>query len=138
MAARAAQAAAALGAPDDGRGWLRPFWEEIAEVGADERAALAEALVQATPGLGPEWLQRLEAAQQRFPRDRHLSYALGHVLAERQLWGKARLVLEQVADDHLLSVGARRRSWLVLAQLADNDGDTERRARCYEAAARAQ
>lgn len=135
VASRAAGVAVSFGAPEDGRGWLRPFWEQIAELAADERAALAEALVQALPGLGPEWLQRLELAQQRWPRDAHLSYALGHALAERQLWGKARLILEQVCDDRSLPLAARRRSWLVLAQLAANDGDTERRARCHEAAA---
>ena len=135
VAARAAQCAAGLGSPDDGRGWLRPFWDDIAEVPADKRGALAEALVPVLAGVGPEWLQRLESACQRFPRDRYLSYALGHALAERQLWGKARLLLEQVSDDRTMPVAARRRSWLMLAQLAEQDGDMERRARCFEAAA---
>ncbi|PIM50731.1 porphyrin biosynthesis protein [Roseateles chitinivorans] len=136
VAARAANCAAALGAPEDGRGWLRPFWEAIAEQGADERQALAEALVLCAPGLGPEWLQRLEGAVQRFPRDGTMALALGHALAERQLWGKARLMLEQAAEDRELSVAARRRSWLRLAEMADQDDDGERRARCFEAAAR--
>lgn len=135
VAARAAQCAAAMGAPEDGRGWLRPFWEALSEQGEDERQALAEALVPCMPGLGPEWLQRLEGAQQRFPRDVHMSYALGHALAERQLWGKARLMLEQAAADQGLSVAARRRSWLRLADMAERDGDLERRGRCFEAAA---
>ncbi len=136
VAARAAQKAASLGAPDDGRGWLRPFWEAIADQGDDERRALAEALVPCMPGLGPEWLQRLEFAVQRFPRDMTMAYALGHALAERQLWGKARLMLEQAGEDRELSVAARRRSWLRLAEMAHNDGDAERRARCFESAAR--
>jgi len=135
VASRAALRSAALGVPDDGRGWLRPFWDDVAELGPDERAALAEALVPVLPGLGPEWLQRLEAAVTRFPREKHFSYALGHALAERQLWGKARLMLEQVAEDSGLSLAARRRSWLMLARLAEQDGDNERRARCHEAAA---
>lgn len=136
VAARAAQNAAALGAPEDGRGWLRPFWEAIADQGDDERQALAEALVPSMPGLGPEWLQRLESAVNRFPRDATMTYALGHALAERQLWGKARLMLEHAADDRGLSVAARRRSWLRLAEMAEQDGDAERRARCFEAAAK--
>ncbi len=135
VAARATQRAAALGAPEDGRGWLRPFWDDIADLSADDRVVLAEALVPVLPGLGPEWLQRLESAVQRFPRDKHLAYALGHALAERQLWGKARLMLEQVCEDHAMPAGARRRSWLMLAQMADGDGNQERRARCHEAAA---
>lgn len=135
VAARAAHCAAALGAPEDGRGWLRPFWESIAEQGADERQALAEALVPCMPGLGPEWLQRLEGAVQRFPRDGTMAYALGHALAERQLWGKARLMLEQAAEDRALGVASRRRSWLRLAEMAEQDGDMDRRGRCFEAAA---
>lgn len=135
VAARAAHNAASLGAPEDGRGWLRPFWESIGEQGDDERAALAEALVPCMPGLGPEWLQRLESAVNRFPRDCTMAYALGHALAERQLWGKARLMLEQAAGDRDLSTAARRRSWLRLADMAEQDGDMERRGRCFEAAA---
>lgn len=135
VASRAALCAAALGAPEDGRGWLRPFWESIQDQGADERQALAEALVPCMPGLGPEWLQRLEGAVLRFPRDGTMAYALGHALAERQLWGKARLMLEQAGDDRELSAAARRRSWLRLAEMAEQDGDLDRRARCHEAAA---
>lgn len=136
VAARAAQCAGQLGAPDDGRGWLRPFFEDLGELQADDRAALAEALVPVLVGCGHDWLQRLEAAQSRFPRERALAYALGHALAERQLWGKARLMLESVAEDSSMSNMARRRSWLELATLAEQDGDESRRARCFEAAAR--
>ncbi|MCH8855141.1 MAG: heme biosynthesis protein HemY, partial [Proteobacteria bacterium] len=41
VAARAAQCAAQLGAPDDGRGWLRPFFDDLGEIQADDRAAIA-------------------------------------------------------------------------------------------------
>ena len=136
VASRAAQRAATLGSSDDGRGWLRPFWDDIAGLADDERAVLAEALVPVLPGLGADWLQRLESAFQRFPRDKYLAFALGHALAEQRLWGKARLMLEQVSDDRSVSTSARRRSWLVLAQMAEHDGDADRRARCHEAAAK--
>lgn len=136
VAARAAQCAAQLGAPDDGRGWLRPFFDDLGDVPADDRAELSLALVPVLAGMGPDWLQRLESAQSRYPRERLLAYALGHALAERQLWGKARLMLESVADDHAMPAVARRRSWIALAALAEHDGDEARRARCFEAAAR--
>ena len=136
VASRAAECAASLGSPEDGRGWLRPFWDDIAEQSVDARAELSEALVRVIAGIGPDWLQRLEHAQQRFPRDKHLVYALGHALAERQLWGKSRLLLEQVCDDAALGSALRRRCWLTLAQLAEHDDDPERRARCFEAAAK--
>jgi HemY protein len=136
VAARAAQCAGQLGAPDDGRGWLRPFFDDLAELQSDDRAALATALVPVLAGCGPDWLQRLESAQARFPRERALAYALGHALAERQLWGKARLMLEAAADDAAMPSPMRRRSWLALAALAEQEGDDARRARCFEAAAR--
>jgi HemY protein len=135
VAARAASRAAELGAPDDGRGWLKPFFDDIQAVPADERGALCEALVPALAGVGPDWLQRLESASLRLPRDRHLAYALGHALAERQLWGKARLMLDSIVDDVSMSSPVRRRSWLALAALAEQEGDDARRARCLEAAA---
>lgn len=137
VASRAALCAAKLSAPDDGRGWLRPFWENIDELSGDERAAISDALVQVIAGVGPEWLPRLEAAAQNFPRDASISFALGHALAERQLWGKARLMLEQAGADFDLPAAVRRRCWLTLAEMAEHDGDMERRARCHEAAAKA-
>jgi HemY protein len=135
VAARAAHCAGLLGAPDDGRGWLRPFFDDLAEHQPDDRAALATALVPVLAGVGPDWLQRLETAQARFPRERALAYALGHALAERQLWGKARLMLEAVAEDAAMPSPTRRRSWLALARLAEQEGDEPRRVRCIEAAA---
>ena len=137
VAARAATCTAKVGSPDDGRGWLRPFWEKIVELNADERATLSVALVQVVPGMGPEWLPRLEAAAQAFPRDASIAFALGHALAERQLWGKARLMLERACEEPELPAAVRRRSWLTLAAMAERDGDLERRARCHEAAAKA-
>jgi HemY protein len=136
VAARAARCAGHLGAADEGRAWLRPFWDDAGVLTTDDRAALALALATVMPGVGPDWLQRLETASQRFPRERHVAFALGQALAERQLWGKARLMLESVCDDVSMPAAARRRSWLTLAQLAEQDGDAARRARCLEAAAR--
>ena len=136
VAARAATRAADLGAGDEARGWLRPFWERLGELGADERAAVALALVSSVQGLGPEWLPRLEAAAQAFSRDGAVALAVGSALAERQLWGKARRLLEQAAADPALPSAPRRKAWLALAALAKQEGDEPRVARCFEAAAR--
>jgi len=136
VAARAASRAGALQAPDDARGWLRPFWDRLGELGPDERAVIAEALVGATPGIGAEWLPRLEAAAQAFPREPAIALAVGSALAERQLWGMARRLLEQAGSDPGLSATWRRSAWLALAKLALNDDDSARAAACYEAAAR--
>ena len=136
VAARAAGRAAELGAVDDARGWLRPFWERLPEMAIDERSAVAQALASAMQGVGPEWLPRLEAAAQAYPREGSVALALGCALTERQLWGKARLALEQAAADAALPAAARRKAWLALARLAQQEGDALRVARCFEAAAR--
>ncbi len=135
VAARAAAQAGSLGAVDEARGWLRPFWERLDELTADERAAVALALAGVLQGVGPEWLPRLEAAAQAFPREAALSFAVGMALAERQLWGKARRLLEDAAADTALVAAARRRAWRSLARIALEEGDTDRAARCYESAA---
>lgn len=136
VAARAADRAAGFDAFDEARAWLRPFWEQISELGPDERAAVSLALVSAMPGIGPEWLPRLEAASAAYAREGAVALAVGAALAERQLWGKARRLLEQAATDLSLAVVARRKAWLSLAALARQEGDPERVAQCFEAAAK--
>ena len=136
VAARAAARAADLGAFEEARGWLRPFWDRLTELASDERSAIALGLVNAMQGIGPEWLPRLEQASQAFTREGAIALAVGCALAERQLWGKARRLLEQAADDRALAIVARRKAWLALAQLARQDGDAERVAQCFESAAR--
>ncbi|MEP7056945.1 MAG: heme biosynthesis protein HemY, partial [Caldimonas sp.] len=136
VASCAAARAIELGAPDEARGWLRPFWDRLGELGEDGRSVIAEAFVRAVAGLGPEWLPRLEAAAQAFPRDGAIALAVGIGLAERQLWGKARRLLEQAGADDGLSNAMRRKAWVALARLAQRDGDAARAAQCYEAAAR--
>jgi HemY protein len=136
VASRAADRAAALESFDDARGWLRPFWDQVTDLGPDERSAISLALVNALPGIGPEWLPRLEAASTAFAREGSVALAVGCVLAERQLWGKARLLLEQAAADPELASAGRRKASLALARLAQQESDPERAALAFEAAAR--
>jgi len=136
VAAGAATRAAQLGAPEDSRAWLRPFWDRLGELSVDDRAAVAQGLVASLAGIGPEWLQRLESASQAFPREAAIAHAVGSALAERGLWGKARQLLETAAADEALAIEQRRRAWLSLARLAEEEGDHERAVRCYEASAR--
>jgi HemY protein len=55
------------------------------------------------PGIGAEWLPRLESACAALPRDGSVALAAGCALAERGLWGKARALLELAADDATLA-----------------------------------
>jgi HemY protein len=136
IAARAASQASALGVHEEARAWLRPLWERVAELAAEERSVVAEALAGAATGIGPEWLPRLEAASHQLPGDGAVALAAGSALAERGLWGKARALLEQAADDSALPATTRRKAWIALAELAKREGDTARAARCFESAAR--
>lgn len=135
VAARAALRAAQLGAPDEARNWLRPGWERIEGATDDERAALSFALVCAIDGIGVDWLPRLESAQLAFPREAAVAHAVGTALAERQLWGKARQLLDTAVADANLPIAAKRMAWLTLARLAENEGQSDRAASSYRNAA---
>ena len=134
-AARAAACAARLGATGHGRRWLLPAWQKLAELGRDERDAVALALIDNLAGLPAEWLPRIEAAECALPGEAAVQAAAGSAYAERQLWGKARAPLERSAAAVGLDSSARRAAWRRLAALARAEGDEARAARCHEAAA---
>lgn len=136
VAARAADRASVFGAHDEARAWLRPFWEQPAVLAAEERTCVAISLCDASSDIGPEWLPRLEAAYVALPRDGAVALVFGRALAERQLWGKARRLLEQASADASLPTPARRRAWLGLAELAQRESDPARAGLCFEAAAK--
>ncbi len=136
VAAHAAQRMAALGLAAEARQWLRPHWDDIAKLGDEERAAVAEASLQALAGLGADWLPRLESALQALPRDPMMPLVMGQALAELQLWGKAQQLLSNCAADGRLSSAWRRRSWLRLAEMAAQSGDNASRIEALEEAAR--
>ncbi|HOM13646.1 MAG TPA: heme biosynthesis HemY N-terminal domain-containing protein [Rubrivivax sp.] len=135
LAARAAARAARFGVHEDARDWLRPFWDRLHELDADERQRVALAFVDAVPGMPSEWLPRLEGAMQLLPGDPAVAVAAGTAMVERQLWGKARRPLEQAAESAGLVGSARRHAWRSLAQLAQREGDEQRAQRCTHAAA---
>ena len=135
VVAHAARRAAALGVPEEGRAWLRPLWDRLDTLGADGRAEVALALTDTAAGLGADWLPRVEAAQRAYPAEAAVQAAVGAALVERQLWGKARLPLEQAAQDLSLMPRARRQAWRALARLAAEQNDDERANVCHRAAA---
>lgn len=137
VAAHAARQLAARGAPEEARQWLRPFWDRVTLLERDERDTLALALADTVEGIGPEWLPRLEAALQACPGEPALSYAMGRALVARQIWGKARQMLEEAGADEELAPRARRQAWLQLAAMAEHAGDAPRAASCFRAAASA-
>ncbi len=85
--------------------------------------------------IGTDWLPRLEQAVQTYGQEPAVLAAAGMALAERQLWGKARRLLEQAAASPQLAGRARRAAWRELARQARDEGDEARAAQCERAAA---
>jgi HemY protein len=135
VVARAALRAAALGSAEDGRQWLRPLWDRLTALPPDEREQVALALTEVAAGIGNDWLPRLEAALGAHGHEPAVVAAVGTAFAERQLWGKARRLLEQAAAAPSLPTAARRRTWRVLATQAREEGDDARAHQCDRAAA---
>ncbi len=132
---RAAQRAAVLDAAEDARQWLRPFWDRLSELAREDRDRVALALIEARAGIGADWLPRLESAALAFGHEAPVVAAVGMVFAERQLWGKARRLLEQAAAAPSLPTRNRRMAWRLLAQLAQQESDESRAMACERAAA---
>lgn len=136
VSARAALRAAALDAPAEARGWLRPHWEQLAQLGERERQAVLEAFVAVLPGMPADWLPLLESAVVAMPQDPTLAYAAGRAMAERQLWGRARRLLESAVSLPGAEPELRRNAWRSLATIAEAEGNTDLAQRCYSSAAR--
>ncbi len=135
VVALAVARAARLGAVEDARNWLRPFWDRLPELSALDRSAVALALADVKHGIGADWLPRVEAAVQAQAQDAAVVAAAGLVLAERQLWGKARPLLAQAAAAASLPAATRRRAWRELARIAADQGDDAKARECERAAA---
>ncbi len=135
VAARVALRAVQMDAADDARQWLKPFWERLSDLTREDREQIALALIEARAGIGVDWLPRIESAGQAFGHESAVVAAVGMVYAERQLWGKARRLLEQAAGAPNLPPRARRAAWRQLAVLARQEGDESRGHTCDRAAA---
>jgi HemY protein len=134
VAARAARRAAALGDAARGRAWLLPLWERLADLGSDEREAVALALSRCLDGLGADWLPRLQSAELALAQEPAVLAVVGSAYAERGLWGKARAPLERAAGAASLLGDARRDCWRRLAALARAEGDERRALECERSA----
>jgi HemY protein len=138
VAARAARRAATFGDTARARAWLLPLWERLAEQSREEREAVSLALARNLGGIGPDWLPRLQAAEQALPQEAAVQAVVGSAYAERGLWGKARSPLERAAAAQALAGDARRECWRRLATLARAEGDENRALGCERQAVSVQ
>jgi HemY protein len=138
VATQAAQRLAHLGGDTRlARQWLLPVWEHMVAQPDQEHAyslklvrALEASFSSPDSPLDLPWLHRIEAAQQRNPRDIPLQYLAGMACLRHQLWGKAQLLLAPSAPQ-LDDPGLRRNAWRALATLAALRSDTEAEQNAY-------
>lgn len=136
VTARAARRAGALDAPSDARGWLRPHWEHLTQLGERERADVLDAFAEVLTGLPPDWLPVLEASVDALPQDAQLAFVAGRAMAERQLWGRAHRLLESAAQSPQADAALRVKAWRALAEIAEVEGDEALAHRCYREVAK--
>jgi HemY protein len=79
-------------------------------------------------------LARVEGLQLAQPRDPRLQYLAGMVCLRHRLWGKAQALLTQAAKG-LQEPEFQRRTWLALAELAEQREDAAAAAQAWKQAA---
>ncbi|RYX97645.1 MAG: heme biosynthesis protein HemY [Comamonadaceae bacterium] len=120
------------------RSWILQVWDRAVRPDSDLvdslRIKLITVLESGLDSLDAPWLARIESAQQHRPRDANLQYLAGMAFMRRQLWGKARLLLQQAAMG-LQDVTLNRNAWLALASLAEQRDDEPAAIDAYKRAA---
>ena len=133
----------ALGGPTaTARVWLEPLWVPLQAGAADWsplqmlRVVRALELSQADPQApdARQGLARVEGLQQAQPRDPRLQYLAGMVCLRHRLWGKAQALLSQAVKG-LQEPELQRRTWLALAELAEQREDATAAAQAWKQAA---
>jgi HemY protein len=118
--------------------WLLKVWDRLVQprsvVNEAVRVKAITALEQCFESLDAAWLARIEAAQLAQPNDGKLQYLAGMTFLSRQLWGKAKQLLQQ-SSSNLQDKGLRRKAWLALATLAEQRDDLAAAAEAYKRAA---
>ncbi|MEZ5646676.1 MAG: heme biosynthesis HemY N-terminal domain-containing protein [Burkholderiaceae bacterium] len=111
---------------EDTHQWVRqclePAWSRFETLDALQQARLVRVLEPALANIDAGWLARLEQRQRQQPDNACLQYLAGQACLQRQLWGKAGLLLGQ-ASVHLQDHVLLRRCWCALARLAHERGD---------------
>lgn len=119
--------------------WLLPIWERMLTapdgLSPSQKMSLVQVLEAAfTSTVESAWLARIEQAQMAQPGDAVLQYLAGVACLHLELWGKARQLIKQALPrlhDHRLAA----RAWLMLADLAQRQGDAEQAASAWKQAA---
>ncbi|AVO50256.1 heme biosynthesis protein HemY [Melaminivora suipulveris] len=123
------------------RAWLLPAWERALADGPPRAGAQGDTLLKLVgvlqnhlQGLDATWLARIEAASRAHPHDARLLYLSAMACMHRELWGKARQLLQRAAPQ-LKEPQLRANAWRALAALAEQQGDEPAAAQAWKQAA---
>lgn len=119
--------------------WLLPVWECMVKapdaLSQNQKISLIRVLETAfSDTVDTVWLSRIEQAQMAQPGDAILQYLAGVACLHLALWGKAQQLISQALprlNNHRLAASA----WLMLADLAQRQGDTAQASAAWQQAA---
>ena len=146
VACAAARRLMALGgSPALAREWVLPLWHRIvrdAQALTDsQQLGLVQVLILSfdAPGGGPgtDWLERVESAQRLQVPQVLFQYLAGVVCHHLQLWGKSAQMLRAVLP-RLLQAELQRNAWVLLAEMAQAQGDVNGASQAWRQAALCQ
>ena len=128
--------ATAFGAAEDARAWLRPFFDRIADLGAEERAVVAEALARRrAPASAPNGCRGSSRPSRALPRDGVSPWRRAARSPSAASGARRGRCSSRRPTTRRWRVVPRRKAWIALAELAAREGDAARAAAAYEAAA---
>ncbi len=113
---------------------LQPVWHRYDDLTNDQQIRLAVCIEPLVPYLEQEWVAQVEVAQAQHTSDAVLQYLAAQTYMQRQLWGKAKPLLERAAKG-LSNTSLRRRAWVSLATMATEQGDLPAAALAWQAGA---
>jgi HemY protein len=113
---------------------LQPIWKRYDDLTAAQHVRLAMCVEPLVPHLAQEWVAQVETAQNQRTSDAVLQYLAAQTYLKRQLWGKAKPLLERAAKN-LQHAELRRRAWVALADMAQQQGDPAAATAAWQAAA---
>jgi HemY protein len=119
--------------------WLLPVWQRMVTtpdgLSQNQKITLVRVLEAAFAStVDSVWLARIEQAQMAQPGDAVLQYLAGVACLHLELWGKAQQLIKQ-ALPRLSNQRLAASAWLMLADLAQRQGDAEHAAAAWQQAA---
>lgn len=121
--------------------WLLPIWQNMVEEGLglslEQKIVLVRVMENGfsmtDASVDTEWLSRIERAHLNDPGDALLQYLAGVACLHLQLWGKAHQLI-RLALPRLPDAGLQSRSWQMLAELAQRQGNEAEAATAWRKA----